>query len=38
MPARMKTYGNFRDASVERFYSVRINRMSPSDVVDLGRP
>jgi len=31
--------GNFSDASVEQFFSVRINRMmSPSDVVDLGRP
>ena len=26
------------DARLERFYSVRINRMSPSDAVDLGRP
>jgi len=32
----MKANGNFSDASVERFYSVRINRMmSPSD---LARP
>ena len=39
VPARMKANGNFSDASVERFYSVRINRMmSPSDAVDLGRP
>jgi len=39
MPARMKTSGNFSDASGERFYSVRINRMmSPSDAVDLSRP
>jgi len=38
MPARMKAIGNFSDASVERFYSVRINRMSPSDTVDIGRP
>jgi len=40
MPARMKAkYGNFSDSSVERFYSVRINRMiSPSDTDDLGRP
>ena len=30
---------NFSDASVERFYSVRINRMmSPSDADDLGLP
>jgi len=35
----MKANGNFSDASVERFCSVRINRMiSPSDAVDLGRP
>ena len=35
----MKTNGNFSDANVERFYSVRINRMmSPSDSVDLARP
>jgi len=37
MPARMKANGNFSDASVERHYSVRINRMM-SDDVDLGRP
>jgi len=35
MPARMKANGNFSDANVERFYSVRINRMmSSSDAVD----
>jgi len=35
----MKAKGNFSDASVKRFYSVRINRMmSPSDAVDLGHP
>jgi len=35
----MKANGNFSDTSVERFYSVRINRMmSPSDAVNLGRP
>jgi len=39
MPARMKANGNFRDTGVERFYSVKINRMmSPSDAVDLGHP
>jgi len=39
MLARMNANGNFSDASVERFYSVRINRMmSPSDAVDLDRP
>jgi len=39
MPTRMKANGNFSDASVERFYSVTINRiMSPSNAVDLGRP
>jgi len=39
MPARMKANGNFSDASVKRFYSVRTNRMmSPSDADDLGRP
>jgi len=27
MPARMKVNVNFSDASVERFYSVRINGM-----------
>jgi len=35
----MKANGNFSDASVEYFYSVRINRMmSPSEAVDLGSP
>jgi len=35
----MKANGNFSDASVERFYSVRINRMmSPREAADLGRP
>jgi len=39
MPVRIKANGNFSDASVERFYSVRTNRMiSPSDANDLGRP
>jgi len=38
MPARLKANGNFRNASLERFYSVRINRMSLSDAVELGRP
>ena len=39
MPARMKANGNFSDASVERFYSIRTNRMmSPSNAVDLDRP
>ena len=39
MPARIKANRNFSDASLERFYSVRVNRMmSPSDAVDLGRP
>jgi len=38
MQARMKANGNFSDTIVERFYSVRINCMSPSDAVDLGRP
>jgi len=33
----MKANGNFSEAIVERFYSVRINRMSPSDAVDLDR-
>jgi len=34
----MKANGNFSDAIVERFYSVRINRMmSPNDAVDLER-
>ena len=37
MPARTKANGNLSNASLERFYSVRINRMSPSDAVDLGR-
>ena len=33
----MKVNGNFSNASIERLYSVRINRMmSPSDAVDLG--
>jgi len=37
MPARIKANGNFSGASVERFHSVRINRMmSPTDAVDLG--
>jgi len=39
MPARMKANGNFRDTGVERFYSVKRNRMmSPSDAVDRGHP
>jgi len=38
MPARMKANGNFSNGSLEWFYSVRINRMSPSDAVDLRRP
>jgi len=39
MPVKMRANGNFSDASLKRFYSVRINRiMSPSDAVDLGRP
>jgi len=50
MPARMKTNGNFSDASLERFYSVSINRVTslrndyksniigPGDFVVLGRP
>jgi len=39
MPAKIKANGNFSGASVERFYSVRTNRMiSPSDAGDLGRP
>jgi len=39
LPARMKVNGNFSEANVERFYSVRINRMkSRSNAVDLGRP
>jgi len=37
MPTKMRANENFSNARVERFYSVRINRMSPSDVVDLGR-
>jgi len=38
MPDRMKGNGNFSDATGERFYSVRINRvMSPTDAVDLSR-
>jgi len=38
MQGRMKVNGNFSNASIERLYSVRINRMmSPSDAVDLGR-
>jgi len=38
MPARMNANGNFRNASFERFYSVRINCMSPSDAIGLGHP
>jgi len=35
----MKANGNFSDASVQRFYSVKINRMmSPSDAINLARP
>jgi len=34
----MRANGNFSDATIERFYLVRKNRMmSPSDAVDLGR-
>ena len=37
MPTRIKINGNFSDASVERFYSVTINRMmSPCNAADLG--
>jgi len=38
MSTRMKVNGNFSDASVEQLYTVRINRMSPCDAVDLGHP
>jgi len=39
MPARMNANGNFSGANVERFYSVRINRMmSLSDAANLDRP
>jgi len=35
----MKVNGNSSDAGVERFYSIRINRvMNPSEAVDLGLP
>jgi len=35
----MNANGNFSDANVEQFYSVRINRMmSPSDPGNLDRP
>jgi len=37
MPARMKANGNVRDARVERFYSAKINLMSPSDAVILSK-
>jgi len=37
MPARMRANVNFSDASIERFYSIRINRMMrPSDTDCLG--
>jgi len=35
--ARMKPNGNISNATLERFYSVRINRTSPSDAFDLDR-
>jgi len=39
MPIRIKANGNFIDANVEQFYSVRINCMiSSSDAIDLARP
>jgi len=39
MPARIKANGKFCDTNVERFYSVRTNRMiSPIDAGDLGHP
>jgi len=38
MPARMKANENFSNTSVDRFYSVRLSCMSPSDAVDLGYP
>jgi len=39
MPARMNANGNFSGANVERFYSVRINRMMGlSDAANLDRP
>jgi len=35
----MKANGNFNDANVEGFYSVRTHRMfNPTDANDLGRP
>ena len=35
----MKANRNFSDASVERFYSARLNRIIiPSDAADLDRP
>jgi len=33
MPARMKANGNFSDASVEQFYSVRIKSLFEFQVV-----
>jgi len=38
MPARMTANGNFSGATLEQLHSVKINRMSMSDAVDLGRP
>jgi len=39
MSAKMRANGNLSDASIERFYSVSVNRMmSPRAAVDLGRP
>jgi len=39
MPARMKPNGNFSIASIERYYTLRINHMmSPNDCIDLKSP
>jgi len=39
MPVKMRANGNFSEVSVERFHSVRINRMMcPSNAADLRRP
>jgi len=39
MPTRMNANINFSDANLERFQSVKVNRMmSPGDAVDLVRP
>jgi len=38
VPARMRAYGNFSDARLERLHSVSTSCMRPSDAADLDSP